>query len=267
MKGLFGKPLCLIGAVHLLPLPGAADYGSSMDEIVDAAVADALIYKQQGFDALVVENTHDAPYLKGHVAPETVAAMTVAARRLKEAVDLPLGVQLLAGANIEALAVAVACDLDFIRVEGFVFAHVGDEGIHEACAAELIRRRFNLRAGRVKIFADIKKKHSSHAITADVDIAETAIEAANFKADGVVVTGARTGLAPLGHEVEAVRKSVDIPLLIGSGIDEDNIRDFAPLADALIIGSAAKSDGRWTSRVCPERAGRLVKASRSLKTV
>ena len=39
------------------------------------------------------------------------------------------------------------------------------------------------------VLADIKKKHSSHAITADLDIAETAAAAELFRADGVIVTG------------------------------------------------------------------------------
>ena len=45
--------------------------------------------------------------------------------RLRAAV----GVQVLAGANKEALAVAQACGAAFIRAEGFVFAAVADEGL------------------------------------------------------------------------------------------------------------------------------------------
>ena len=37
-------------------------------------------------------------------------------------------IQVLAGANKGALAVALAAELDFIRAEGFVFGHVADEG-------------------------------------------------------------------------------------------------------------------------------------------
>ncbi|MFX5991155.1 BtpA/SgcQ family protein, partial [Acinetobacter baumannii] len=80
--------------------------------------------------------------------------MAVIARAIKAETKLPTGVQLLAGANLEALGVAVAANLDFLRVEGFVYAHVGDEGLHQACAAELIRRRANLKADSIKIFAD-----------------------------------------------------------------------------------------------------------------
>ena len=43
-----------------------------------------------------------------------------------------------------------------------------------ADAGELLRYRRAIGASDVRVFADIKKKHSAHAITADVDIAETA---------------------------------------------------------------------------------------------
>jgi predicted TIM-barrel enzyme len=59
-------------------------------------------------------------------------------------------------------------------VEGFVFAHVADEGLIESTAGSLLRYRRAISADNVRIFADIKKKHSAHAITADVDIVETA---------------------------------------------------------------------------------------------
>ena len=42
-------------------------------------------------------------------------------------VDKTIGVQVLSGGNKEALAIAKTADLDFIRLESFVFGHVGDE--------------------------------------------------------------------------------------------------------------------------------------------
>lgn len=49
--------------------------------------------------------------------------------------------------------------LDFIRAEGFVFSHVADEGIINACAGDLLRYRKQIGAENIQIFADIKKKH------------------------------------------------------------------------------------------------------------
>lgn len=49
--------------------------------------------------------------------------------------------------------------LDFIRAEGFVFSHVADEGLMNACAGELLRYRKHIGAEHIQIFTDIKKKH------------------------------------------------------------------------------------------------------------
>lgn len=55
------------------------------------------------------------------------------------------------------------------------------------------RYRHQISASNVAVYADIKKKHSSHAITGDVSVAETAVAAQFFNADGVIITGSTTG--------------------------------------------------------------------------
>lgn len=105
----------------------------------------------------MIENMHDTPYLKGGVGPEITAAMTAVARSVKETARVPVGIQILAGANREALAVALAAGLDFIRAEGFAFAHVADEGLIESCAADLLRYRKEIGAEKVRVWADVKK--------------------------------------------------------------------------------------------------------------
>jgi membrane complex biogenesis BtpA family protein len=255
---MFNRKCSIIGVVHLLPLPGAAGYGGNIDEILRWALEDAINYKENGIDALILENMHDVPFLKGYVEPETTAAMTLVAQAIRYETMLPLGVQLLAGANMEALAVAVATSLNFIRVEGFVYAHVGDEGMHEASAPLLIRKRAALKAEKVKIFADIKKKHSAHAITADVSLVETARAAEFFQADGVIVTGSSTGIAPSPDEVRGVRAATSSAVLVGSGITAQNVESFLPNCDALIVGSSLKHDGKWNNHVDPERVRALI---------
>jgi len=51
--------------------------------------------------------------------------------------------------------------LQFIRAEGFVFAHAADEGIIESDAGSLLRYRKAIEADDVMILTDIKKKHRS----------------------------------------------------------------------------------------------------------
>jgi len=260
---IFGARRALIGMIHMQPSPGTPRASGSIDAIVDDAVREARVYRDAGFAGILMENMHDRPYEKCRVGPEVVAAMTAAGRAVRAAVALPLGIQVLAGANREALAVALACGAAFVRVEGFVFAHVADEGLIESGASELLRYRRHIGAEHVHVFADIKKKHAAHALTADVSLAETARAAEFFLADGVIVSGLATGEATDPADVAAVRRAVGLPVLVGSGVSVDNVADYAE-ADALVVGSSLKRDGLWSNPVDPDRASALAQAFRSV---
>jgi membrane complex biogenesis BtpA family protein len=240
----FGAPRALVGMLHLGALPGTPSASHSVDTLIGMALTEARIYQEAGFTALAIENMHDRPYLKGGVGPEITAAMTAVARDVKRETGLVLGIQVLAGANREALAVAHASGADFVRVEGFVYAHVADEGVIESCAAELLRYRRTIGADRVLVFADVKKKHGAHAITADVPIVETAKAAAFFLADGVIVTGPSTGEPASPDEVRDVAQTAGVPVLVGSGITAANLSRF-PTAHGFIVGSSVKQGGLW----------------------
>lgn len=259
IESIFGVKRALIGVIHTQALPGTPAHKLNVAAGAAIAVDEARIYRDAGFHGLVVENTHDRPYLKSNVGPEIVAAMSVISAEVRREVELPLGIQVLAGANTSALAVALACGASFVRVEGFVFAHVADEGLLEASAGTLLRYRRAIGADHIRIFADVKKKHSAHAITADVDIAETATAAEFFAVDGVIVTGLATGEPTDPRDVQAVADAVSVPTLVGSGITAENIGSFAK-ADAFIIGSSIKEDGRWSNPLDPKRARALVTA-------
>ena len=107
--------------IHVGALPGAPVASQSLTEIEDRALREAKILRDAGVHGLMLENMHDTPYLRGAVGPEIVAPMAILARAVKEATKLPCGIQILAGANREAMAVAHSAGLNFIRVEGFAF--------------------------------------------------------------------------------------------------------------------------------------------------
>lgn len=143
-------------------------------------------------DAVLIENMHDAPYVRDErVGWEIVASMTRVSSEIRRALspETPCGIQILASANRQALAVAKAADLQFVRAEGFVFSHIADEGFTDACAGDILRYRKSIGAENVLVFTDVKKKHSSHAITGDVSLAETVHAAEFFLTDGVILTG------------------------------------------------------------------------------
>lgn len=259
IASLFGRPRALVGMIHVGALPGTPKSHASVEAIAEAAVEEARQYHAAGFHGLAIENMHDRPYQKRSPGPEIVAALAVIGREVRRAAPLPLGVQVLAGANREALGVALACGACFVRAEGFVFAHVADEGLMESDAGELLRYRRAIGAESVRVFADVKKKHSAHALTADVDIVETARAAEFFLADGVIVTGVASGQPADASEVEAVAGAVSVPVLVGSGITAANLARYAA-ADAFIVGSWLKRDGLWTNPLDPARLEALVRA-------
>ena len=242
--------------IHLGALPGTPASGLSLAQIEKQALHEAKIFRAAGVHGVMLENMHDTPYLRGRVGPEIVASMAIIARAVKQACGLPCGVQVLAGANLEAMAVAHA--------EGFAFAHVADEGIIESSAAELLRYRRNIGADAVQVWTDIKKKHSSHAITADVDIGETAHAVEFMRGDAVIVTGLVTGDAPQSSDVLAVKKKTHLPVYLGSGVTAANLESFFAAADGFIVGSEFKQGGHWARAVDPARVKRFMSAHRKL---
>jgi hypothetical protein len=267
LNQMFSNPKPILGMIHVGALPGTPASTQSVAELIAHAVAEAMLYRNGGVDGIVLENMHDVPYLRGAVGPEIVAAMTVIGQAIKAAANLPVGIQILAGANMEAMAVAHAAGLDFIRAEGYVFAHVADEGLIESSAAKLLRYRKLIGAERVQVWADVKKKHSSHAITADISLGATAEAVEFMRGDAVIVTGNVTGHAPRNADVAEVKAHCRLPVLLGSGIDAENIAEFYDATDGFIIGSYFKVDGWWKNSVDPQRVETLMTTMQHLRLV
>ena len=257
------KPI--IGMIHVPALPGTPANILKPEEIISHCLKEATKLKKGGMDGIMIENMHDLPYLKRNIGPEIVGMMSVVGHEVKKATQLPCGIQILAGANMEALAVAQAGGLDFIRAEGFVFAHIADEGYMDADAGELLRYRKQIGAEHILVFTDIKKKHSSHAITDDLSITELAHTAEFFLSDGIIISGKFTGSAPESEELIAVKKNTKIPVLIGSGISVENLETYFPIGDGFIVGSSIKYDGFWENAIDPSRLKKLAKTIRMLR--
>lgn len=259
LTALFPQTKPIIGMIHVGALPGTPANQHSVAELTAQAVREAALYREGGVDGIGIENMHDVPYLRGGVGPEIVAAMSIIGQAVKAESRLPVGIQILAGANLEALAVAHAAGLDFIRVEGYVFAHVADEGLIESSAARLLRYRKLISAERVQIWADVKKKHSSHAITADISLGLTAETVEFMRGDAVIVSGSVTGDPPQLADVAEAKTHCRLPIVLGSGVDAGNIAQFFSAADGFIIGSHFKVNGQWFNTVDALRVERLMK--------
>ena len=244
LKELFEVEKPIIGMVHLQPLPGSPGYtGRKMEPIIEKALDDARALVAGGVNGLIVENMWDLPYFVGsEVPPEEMTAHAVAARKVVEAVDVPVGVNVVHNGGVVTLAIAVAAGARFIRVCLLTGARVWDTGeLDHGCAARLIRKRKELGAEHIKILADVDKKHS--VAFPGIDLA-THIEWTEFYlADALIISGKMTGSAPDLDKVKQAKQLADRPILLGSGATEDRIVDFLKYADGAIVGTYFKVDG------------------------
>ena len=261
VSALFGGK-ALIGVVHCPPLPGSPRYdGQSVGELYDACMRDVEAYLDGGLNGLIIENHGDVPFLKPEdIGPETTGFLAVITDRVVRAVDVPVGVNVLANAPIPAIAVAAAAGADFIRVNQWANAYVANEGFVEGRAGEALRYRSALRAGNVKVFADSHVKHGSHAIVADRSVAELTRDLAFFDADAVIATGQRTGNSATMEEIEEIGGASALPLLVGSGVTPDNVGAILERVDGVIVASSLKRDGDWWNEVDVARVRTLVGA-------
>ena len=252
-------PKFLSAMVAVLPLPGSPLYDGDDQRVIDQALADVDVYRNAGVDSILFENDHDLPYIQPPLDENGVALMTRIVRAARSRFDGPIGIQMLEAANITSLEIAAEAGLDYIRVEAFIFAHVGGSGVINGSAGKILRRRKELKAEHIKVFADVKKKHGSHSLTIDLDIQDEIRQAEFFLADGVIVTSQFTGINPDKNDLMKAKSATALPVLIGSGMTADNIAEYLPLADGFIVGSYFRRDGKFLELLEPERLDMFMK--------
>jgi len=259
-------PHALTAMIALLPLPGSPRYAGDDDAILAQAMKDLEHYKRAGVDAILIENSHDLPYIKPPLDQKGLELVEKIALDIRRNFEGPIGLQLLEAANLEALRIAHATDLDFLRVEGYVFAHVGGAGLIEGCAGKLHRLRQSLGADKIRFFGDVKKKHCAHGLTRDLDIVDEVRQAEFFLVDWVIVTGLRTGAQPVPKDLARVKDAARVPVWIGSGMTPENLATYFPLADGFIVGSTFRRDGQYLETLDPARLMRFMDVFQNLRS-
>ena len=249
----------LIGVVGFPALPGAIGYrGTSREEFIERAIADAQAYAQAGFDALMIQNVGDLP-VAAQVGPETVAWLSALGSTIRSAVALPLGVCVLKNDGCAALAIAQAIGAVFVRIKVWVGAMVGAEGIVQGCAREVMHYRRAIGAEEITVFADVHDR--TGVPLAGMTLEETAHEAVWFgKADGLVITG-RNEVETLEWLQRVKRAAPDVPIWAGGGATTKNISRLLEVADGVIVATAAKVGGQLLNPVDRQAAEALNSAA------
>jgi membrane complex biogenesis BtpA family protein len=269
MRGPAGAPSTaahrIVGVIHLPPLPGSPRGPSAreMRGILESVCRDAETWASGGANALIVENFGDAPFRKGAVGPETVAAMTLAVSLVSAESGLPVGVNVLRNDVEAAVAIAAHAGGRFVRANVYAGAAVTDQGLIEgrADAVQALIRRLD---ARISVWADVDVKHAAPLASRPIgDLAEDAV--VRGLAEAVIVSGAGTGQPTNRADLQAVRAALPgIPIYVGSGATEATLPTLLELADGAIVGTAAKVDSIVTNPIDPDRVRALVAAARAI---
>lgn len=106
---------------------------------------------------------------------------------------------------------------------------------------------------------------SSHALTSDLNLTDVAKAAEYFLSDGIIVTGSHTGNPVKTEDMNLIFKSnLQLPILIGSGVDTDNLQRFMN-AHGLIIGSHFKECSDWRKAIDIKRLSVFMKRLHQLQ--
>lgn len=247
---MFGGKKPVIGMVHLKALPGAPNYGGSMDAIYRAAAEDLHALEWAGVDAAIVENFGDVPYTAQNELM-TVTAMTVLAGMMRAESGMRLGLNIQYNCTEAEWTIAACTGYEFIRVEAFVEARVGVHGVTGPSAPALLRLKSRFPA-ETAIFSDIHVKHTAPLAPQPLELCIH--EAKDAGAAALIVTGMTTGRNPTLEEVAQFKALAgDCPVLLGSGIRAENAAEFFRVADGAIVGSSFKRGGDVFAPVDEER--------------
>jgi membrane complex biogenesis BtpA family protein len=252
-------PKPLVAMIHLPPLPGAGNYGGApVRTIAQRAVAEARLLSEAGFDALLIQNTHDRPSTT-YVPPETLTAMTAVAGAVAAAVSCPLGINVHKNDGPGALAVAHAVGAAFVRVKVLVGATLGPEGIIQGNADAVVQLRNKLQS-RIEIWADLGELTSVPLV--DISLRVLADWTARFgSADRLIVTESDVTLS--AKAVGFAREGAAIPVLIGGRTDPDSICQALAASDGVIVGSYLRADGKTANDLVARRVHELIQAART----
>ncbi|MGH9554699.1 MAG: BtpA/SgcQ family protein, partial [Terriglobales bacterium] len=233
--------------------------------VMDHALRDAESLVTGGVDGLMVENMWDLPYFVGHdVKPEAMTAQAVAAAEVVRNFPVPVGINVVHNGGVVCLSIAMAAGARFIRVCILTGSRLWDTGeLDHGCAAELVRKRKELYAEHIQIFADVDKKHSIPFPGLDL---HTHIEWTEYYGgDALIVSGRMTGSAPDVEKVREARKYATRPILIGSGSTAENVGAFLEYAEGIIVGSSLKVDGIPEKPVDGKRVRQFMDAVRRVR--
>ncbi|MGB9794236.1 BtpA/SgcQ family protein [Caldisericum exile] len=260
---MFERKKTIIGMVHLPPLPGTPLYDDSLgiDYIYSRIEADVINLQEGGIDSIMFCNENDRPYkLDANYA--TVATMGYVIGKVSHLVKVPFGIDVLWD-PFAAISLAKATKASFIR-EILTGVYVSDMGFWNTNVGEVYRYKKLLDAKDVKVFFNISAEFAYSLDRRPLDEIAKSVAFSSL-ADVILVSGPMTGKPPTKETLEKVKESVNIPVFVNTGVNENNVEELLSVADGAIVGTALKKDGFTFNPIDVDRVKRLMEKVNKLR--
>ena len=251
------KPI--IAMAHIPALPGTPRYDKEggMQRLVDWVRRDVELLVDGAVDAIMFCNEDDRPYVF-QAGIEQIAAMTRVVTETKPT-SIPFGVDFLWD-PMAAVTIAQATGASFMR-EVLTGVYESDMGLWSPDAGKFGRFRSNIGADDIRVFYNVVPEFASPLGSRTP--AERAHSAAvSSLADVILVSGRMAGAEADLSVIEEVKKSVDVPVLVNTGVKHVNVKEYLSVSDGAIVGSSLKVDGYTWNPVDPDRVKQLMDEAR-----
>ena len=230
--------------IHLFALPPYKSRDSlqrqySVEENIAKALKDLKALEEGGADAALIENDDDPSDIIYVGGQQFESMLKITDAVVKEA-KIPIGVNVLRNDWAASFLIAKKTGCKFIRLDNFVDKVKMAGKIVEENPAQIAKFREKIDAQNILFLTDVHVKHAE--LLESKSITESVKQAIQFGADGVIITGRKTGEAPnTGDLKEAKLASEYIPVLIGSGLNHNNYNELLHQSDGAIVGTALKT--------------------------
>lgn len=245
---LFKTKKPIIGMCHFDALPGDPYYDAvgGIQLVVDHAKKDLLALQKGGVDGIMFSNEFSLPYLT-EVKTETVASMAFIIGQLKEYIEIPFGVNVLWDPK-KSLDLAVAVNASFVR-EIFTGVYASDFGLWNTNVGETIRHQYQIGAQNVKLLFNIVPEAATYLGDRKIEnIAKSTVF--NNRPDALCVSGLTAGVETDSAILSRVKNAVPSTVIFANtGVNPQNVVSQLSIADAAVVGTTFKFDGKFENHV------------------
>ena len=272
IEKIFKTTKPVIGMLHLGYFPGSHQY-KGMENLIANAKMDIENLQNGGVDGILIEkwgNEGIAPFVESEVA----VFMPAIVQELKSDIKVPFGVGVLNNDHKVALSIAAVSGASFIQMDVFV-DHVKSDFKYNKFAIEnpfevkvdteeviSMAKRLGLQDLPIVVF--VQPKHYT-MLELNKPIELSVKQAIKAGAGGVLITK-ETGVAPTLDIIKRAKKAAgEFSVGVGSGVSEENIKEFLAVADFAVIGSAFKYEGDVDNKVELVRVKRIMDMAKSLQ--